>query len=111
MDRETAENYLDYVKALFKLEFEPLYGDYVYCDCGNFNKLSGWDNHLRCCICADIDCEWDKDKDWIIEFVHLESEDGIRVNTEHPDYDDEGMKEYLDDFIQEITTYFKFLNS
>ena len=30
MDREIANDFLDYVEALFKLEFKPLYGDSVY---------------------------------------------------------------------------------
>ena len=103
MDREKENNFLDYVEALFKLEFQPLYGDYVHCDCGHFNKLSGWDYHLRCCICTDIDGEWDEDKDWIIEF-NLYFDNAITVNTKHPDYDEE-MKEYLDDFIEEISQH------
>ena len=110
MDREIANDFLDYVEELFKLEFKPLYGDSVYCDCGHFNKLSGWDYHLRCCICADENGEWDANKDWIIEFVHLESEDGIRWNTEHPYYNEE-TKYDLGDFIEEITAYLKSLNS
>ena len=104
MDREIANDFLDYVEALFKLEFKPLYGDSVYCDCGHFNKLSGWDYHLRCCICADENGEWDVNKDWIIELnLDFDNAKG-RVNTEHPDYDEE-MKEYLDDFIEEISQH------
>lgn len=104
MDRELANDFLDYVEALFKLEFKPLYGASVYCDCGHFNKLSGWDYHLRCCICADIDGERDEDKDWIIE-LNLDFDNAIKVNTKHPYYDDEEMEEYLDDFIEEILKF------
>ena len=103
MDREKENNFLNYVEALFKLEFEPLYGDYVYCDYGHFDKISGYDYHLRCCICADIDGEWDEDLDWIIEF-NLDFNNAITVNTKHPDYD-EDMAEYLDDFIEEISQH------
>ena len=102
MDREKENNFLDYVEALFKLEFQPLYGDYVHCDCGHFDKISGYDYHLRCCICTDIDGEWDEDKDWIIE-LNLYFDNAITVNTKHPDYDE--MKEYLDDFIEEISQH------
>lgn len=104
MDREIANDFLDYVEALFKLEFKPLYGDYVYCDCGHFDKFSGWDYHLRCCICADIDGEWNEDKDWVIEF-NLDFDNAIRVNTKHPNYNDEDMEEHLDDFIEEILRF------
>lgn len=62
------------------------------------------DYHLRCCICADIDGEWDEDKDWIIE-LNLDFDNAIRVNTKHPDYNDEDMAEYLDDFIEEILKF------
>ena len=103
MDRERRENLTDYVRALFELEFQPLYGSSVYCDWGHFDKISGYDYHLRCCICADIDGEWDEDKDWILEF-NLDFDNAIKVNTKHPDYD-EDMAEYLDDFIEEILKF------
>lgn len=103
MDREIANDFLNYVEALFELEFKPLYDASVYCDCGHFDKISGWDYHLRCCICTDKDGERDEDKDWIIEF-NLDFDNAIKVNTKHPDYD-EDMEEHLDDFIEEILKF------
>ena len=41
MDREIANDFLDYVEALFTIESKPLYGASVYCDVCQFNKISG----------------------------------------------------------------------
>ena len=110
MDIKCEKLFLSYANALFQLNLQPFYGDSVWAAWGRYDETRGHDYLLRCCICADENGEWDKNKDWIIEFVHLESEDGIRWNTEHPYYNEE-TKEYLDDFIEEITAYLKFLNS
>ena len=103
MDIVRVHNFLGYVQSFFELKFQPLYGNSIYYT-GCFDKNSGLNCQLICCICADIDGEWDEDKDWIIDLNFDDLDNVLRVNTEHPYYD-EDMVKYLDDFIKEITQH------
>ena len=103
MDIKCEKLFLSYANALFQLNLQPFYGDSVWTAWGRYDETRGYDYLLRCCICADENGEWDEDKDWILEF-NLDFDNAIRVNTKHPDYD-EDMAEYLDDFIEEILKF------